>query len=112
MDRIALYRRIDERVDAMMARGLDEEVRRLLATGYPRSLPSLKSLGYKEMAASICGEIDRATALESIKQNTRRYAKRQQTWFRAEPGIVWCDVTACDAETATAMLFGLMANAL
>jgi tRNA dimethylallyltransferase len=92
LPRDALYWRIDRRVDAMIAAGLEEEVRRLLARGFSPTLTSLQSLGYKEMVAYLQGECDFQTAVEAIKQNTRRFAKRQMTWFRADPEIVWVDV--------------------
>ncbi len=99
LPRPILYERIEARVETMLAAGLDAEVRGLLAQGYSPVLGPLRSLGYKEMVSAICGEIDRATAIAQIKQNTRRFAKRQLTWFRADPHIFWIDVSALSSAT-------------
>ena len=80
-DRSALYARIDERVDAMAEAGLFDEVAALLREGVPPGCTAMQAIGYKESAAALRGEISRAEALELIKQNSRRYAKRQITWF-------------------------------
>ncbi|HZO87106.1 MAG TPA: tRNA (adenosine(37)-N6)-dimethylallyltransferase MiaA [Chthonomonadaceae bacterium] len=105
LPRPQLYARIDARVEAMLAAGLEAEVRGLLAQGVSPALSPLRSLGYKEMAAFLRGEIDRATAIERIKQETRRYAKRQLTWFRAEKRLHWVDVSALSSATvATSLL--------
>lgn len=77
-----LYERIESRCAAMVAAGLPEEVRDLLASGLPRSAPGLKSVGYAEWIPYALGERDRASAYERFVRNTRRYAKRQETWFR------------------------------
>ena len=88
-DRGDLYRRIELRVDRMMEAGLVEEVRNLLRMGYTRDLHSMQSLGYREIAAYLEGEVDLPRAVELIKMNTRRFAKRQLTWFRRDPRINW-----------------------
>lgn len=73
----------------------------LLAQGYAPNLGAMRSLGYKEMIAHLQGEWDLETAIRSIQLNTRRYAKRQQTWFHADPAIDWINVSAlCSAEVA------------
>ncbi len=96
-----LYRRIDARVDQMVRHGLEREVRNLMGRGLDASTQSLRSLGYKEMAAYLSGELDMQVAIEAIKQNTRRFAKRQLTWFRADKEIYWIDVEdKCPAEVA------------
>src|SRR5205807_1626744 len=82
--RVELYRRIDSRVREMIAGGLETEVGGLLARGLSPDLHPLRSLGYKEMIAHLRGEYDLNTAILTIQQNTRRFAKRQLTWFRAE----------------------------
>jgi tRNA dimethylallyltransferase len=87
-----LARRINTRVDRMIDLGLVQEVQGLLDKGYNVSLPPLKSLGYKEIIAYLAGEYSLEPAVEEIKRNTRRFAKRQMTWFRAEPGLIWIDV--------------------
>ena len=94
LPREQLYERIDRRVDAMMAEGLEAEARRV----YPlRHLQSLQTVGYKELFAWFDGTLTRAEAVELIKRNTRRYAKRQLTWFRRDPSIHWFPPTAFDA---------------
>jgi tRNA dimethylallyltransferase len=108
LPRPALYARIEARVDAMLAAGWIEEVRGLLAQGYSADLSPLKSLGYKEIIAHLQGGMDFETAVRDIKQNTRRFAKRQQTWFRADPLIVWCDVSAFDSATVAEQLISLI----
>jgi tRNA dimethylallyltransferase len=92
MDRASLYRRIEQRVDAMIAAGLVEEVRRLLESGYSKELNAMRSLGYKEIAACLTGEISLEEAVALLKRNTRRFAKRQLTWFRRDGRIRWLNV--------------------
>jgi tRNA dimethylallyltransferase len=89
LEREALYRRIDRRVDAMATAGLEEEVRRLLAMGYGPELRPMQSIGYSHMAAFIAGAVSREECLRTLRRDTRRFAKRQMTWFRAYPDIVW-----------------------
>ena len=83
-ERSVLYDRIEKRVDIMLEDGLENEVRELLDKGYDRKLVSMQGLGYKEMAAYIEGEISLDEAVYLIKRDTRRFAKRQLTWFRRE----------------------------
>ena len=89
VDRALLYRRIDERVERMLAAGLLKEVSTLLAAGFGRDLKSMRSIGYKEAAAHLCGELSGEETISLIKSNTRHYAKRQLTWFKADPDILW-----------------------
>ena len=89
VDRPLLYRRIDERVERMLAAGLLEEVSGLLAAGFGRDLKSMRSIGYKEAAAHLYGELSGEETIRLIKRNTRHYAKRQLTWFKADPDILW-----------------------
>ncbi|MCU0603889.1 MAG: tRNA (adenosine(37)-N6)-dimethylallyltransferase MiaA [Desulfobacterales bacterium] len=89
LEREALYRRIDRRVDAMAAAGLEGEVRRLLSMGYGPELRPMQSIGYSHMAAFIAGAVSREECLRTLRRDTRRFAKRQMTWFRAYPDIVW-----------------------
>ena len=91
MERQRLYESIDRRFDEMVARGLVEEVRRLLADGYDPAKPPLKTVGYRQIAAAARGEMTLAEAIALAKRDTRRMAKRQITWFRADPEIVWVD---------------------
>ena len=83
-----LYKRINSRVDMMIAEGLEEEARRL----YPlRHLNALNTVGYKEMFKYIDGEWTLDEAVERIKGNTRRYARKQQTWYKKDDDIAWFD---------------------
>lgn len=92
MRREALYSRIEERVDAMIAAGLVEEVAELLKRGIDTNLPSMQGLGYKEIAGYLNGKYTLEEAIDLLKKNTRRFAKRQLTWFRADKRIKWLDV--------------------
>ena len=92
-DRGELYPMIEERVEEMMERGLLEEVRGLLERGLSRT--ALQAIGYKELIGHLKGDYSLEEAVEFIKRNTRRYAKRQYTWFRKEEGLNWVDVTGC-----------------
>lgn len=89
--RAALYRRIDARVDEMLSRGLLGEVRGLLDLGYSSDLNPLRTIGYQEAIRHLRGEISYDEMVRLIKRNTRRYAKRQLTWFRRDPKNVWVD---------------------
>jgi len=89
MDKALLYDRINRRVDAMLADGLQSEVESLLARGYAPDLKSMKSIGYRHMVDLISGRLSREEALRTLKRDTRRYAKRQMTWFRSDQEIVW-----------------------
>lgn len=88
-DREKLYAQIDRRVDEMMEKGLVEEVRRLAARGLTEDCTSMKGLGYKELFPYLRGETDLAEAVRIIKRDTRHFAKRQLTWFRREPDVIW-----------------------
>ena len=86
-NREVLYDRINRRVDIMISDGLVDEVRSIMNMGYSRDLNSMQGIGYKEMIAYLEGEISLADAIDMIKQNSRRYAKRQLTWFRRDDRI-------------------------
>jgi len=102
-DRKELYRLIEDRVDEMMEAGLADEVRSVINSikehyishnkSYPCPLPSIQAIGYKEIAMELNGEISLDEAIRLIKRGTRRYAKRQFTWFKKEEGILWTDIT-------------------
>lgn len=92
-DRQQLYDRINHRVDQMMMQGLEEEARDFLPM---RNLNSLNTVGYKEMFDFFDGKISRSQAIENIKTNTRRYAKKQLTWFRSKPDYQWFDAGEAD----------------
>ncbi len=91
VERQKLYAAIDRRFDAMVAAGLISEVRALIEAGYSPERPPLSTIGYKQIAAHLRGEIALADAIAQAKQESRRLAKRQITWFRREPEIVWLD---------------------
>lgn len=92
MDRDALYRRIEDRVEIELEKGLVEETRGLLEAGYSRELTSMKSLGYRQIAGYLQGEYSYEEAVRQLKRDTRHFAKRQMTWFRKEPHIEWIDI--------------------
>ena len=91
-EREDLYRRIEKRVDQMIEAGWVEEVQALLDSGYSRNLKSMKALGYRHLASHLHGERGLAEAIERIKRDTRRFAKRQLTWFRPDAEIRWFDM--------------------
>lgn len=93
MDREQLYRRIEERIDLMMEQGLLREVRRLLDEGCKPEYISMQGLGYKEMIAYLEGKLSLPDAVTLLKRDTRRFAKRQLSWFRHMKDIHWIDVT-------------------
>lgn len=108
MERTQLYRRIDARVEAQMASGLEDETLRLLERGIPLTAPIMQALGYKEIAGWLLGSCDAAEAVRRLKRNTRRYAKRQLTWFRRDPRIAWLDVTELSPEAVAERAHAIM----
>ena len=88
-DREGLYRRIEARVDSMMEKGWLQETQDLLDRGISSRVKPMQSLGYKRLISFLAGEMDWLRAVHLIKQDTRRYAKRQITWFKADPEIHW-----------------------
>ncbi len=94
MERERLGRRISERVDRMFRDGLVEEVRGLYRSGYGPELRCLQSIGYREVGQHLANRMTEVETGVAIKHATRRYAKRQRTWFRAEPGLEWIDAEA------------------
>lgn len=108
MDRAALYARIDARVDAMVASGLLDEVERLLAAGYRDALTASQAIGYKELVPVVEGRADLTEAIAEIQRSTRRYAKRQLTWFRADPRVEWLDVTELSPGAAVEAALALL----
>jgi tRNA dimethylallyltransferase len=89
VERQELYKRINTRASAMFRDGIIEETASVLAMGYAPSVNSLNTVGYKECLSIFRGEMNRDRALELTQQNTRRYAKRQLTWFRRDARICW-----------------------
>ena len=97
LDREQLQARIDRRTERMIADGFVEEVRGLLEKGYAGSLHSMQSPGYRPLVACLAGQTDLQEAARRIKRDTRRYAKRQMTWFAAEREIIWLAPDDCFA---------------
>ncbi|WP_310828918.1 tRNA (adenosine(37)-N6)-dimethylallyltransferase MiaA [Paenibacillus pedocola] len=91
MDRKILYKRIEDRIDQMLEQGLIQEVQGLLDKGYNRSLVAMQGLGYKEIAAYLAGELTQEEAVTLLKRDTRRFAKRQLSWFRHMKEIQWIE---------------------
>lgn len=90
LDRVELYRRIDDRVDRMIAAGLVEEVQRLVARGFGFDTPAMSGLGYRQIGAYLRGEVDLDTAVQMVKNETHRFARQQYTWFRlSDSRIHW-----------------------
>ncbi len=87
--RSELYELINSRVDEMMAQGFLEEVRGLLSRGYGSHLKSMQALGYRHMVQHLLNRVELAEAVRTMKRDTRRYAKRQMTWFRGDQEIHW-----------------------
>lgn len=91
-DRQSLYERINLRVDLMLEGGLIKEVESLIGKGLTLDNPPMRAIGYKEVYSYLKGDYDYETMVESLKQNSRRYAKRQLTWFRRYDFVHWVDV--------------------
>lgn len=104
-DRALLYRRIDDRVDGMLAAGLLDEVRGLLARGCSAALKPMQSLGYRHMTAYLSGEVSLDAAVAAMKQDTRRFARRQLIWFRGDARIHWVLADGKSAEQLTDEIF-------
>ncbi|MBD3866600.1 MAG: tRNA (adenosine(37)-N6)-dimethylallyltransferase MiaA [Acidobacteria bacterium] len=92
MERTALVRRIEARVDSFFEAGLIDEVRSLLASGVPEDANAFKAIGYREVLAMLGNRLPPDQVRDEVKKNTRRYSKRQRTWFRKEPGMHWLDM--------------------
>ena len=97
-DREALYRRIEERIDAMIEMGLIEEVQGLLDYGCQPDMVSMQGLGYKEIISYLNGQCSLEEAVYILKRDTRHFAKRQLTWFRREKEVTWIDRTSFSSE--------------
>ena len=93
MDCARLYARIDQRVDQMFERGLLQEAEQIYRAGYARTLPAMQSIGYRQLFAYFDGTLSLADATMQIKQETRRFAKRQMCWFLRDARIHWFDAT-------------------
>ena len=99
-DREELYGRINRRVDILMDHGLESEIRDLLGMGISADDISMKGIGYKEMLSYMIGECDLDTAVELIKRNSRRFAKRQLTWFKKYDDMTWINLSHQSFEEA------------
>jgi tRNA dimethylallyltransferase len=93
LERSKLYQKINRRVMDMVEKGLLREVKGIIDSGYARELKAFKTVGYREMILHLSGYLAFEDAIEKIKINTRRYAKRQMTWFKKDKDIAWLDVT-------------------
>ncbi len=110
LGRARLYERIDRRITKQLEGGLVEEVRALLRRGYPPALPAMRGLGYTELLAYLDGAVTLDEAVARFRRNTRRYAKRQWTWFRADPRYRWVDVGDDPPEAVAARIHAMMSN--
>jgi tRNA dimethylallyltransferase len=107
-EREELYRRIDARVDQMIADGLEREVETLRMAGFTPPLRSQQAIGYSELHDLCEGRVDRARAIELIKRNSRHYARRQVSWYRADTTITWhTDAASVDLASLGRYLAGL-----
>ena len=97
MERKRLYERINRRVDAMIASGLVDEVRTLLGEGVYGETKAMRSLGYRHMVDFLQDRLLWDEAVRTMKRDTRRFAKRQLSWFRADREIVWCSPDEIEA---------------
>ena len=105
LPRTVLYHRIAERVSAMVAMGWVGEVEGLLKAGWDPGMPAFQAIGYRQLAQHVRGEIGLDQAVEETIRATRRYAKRQVTWFRREPDLIWFDAEDPDATTSRVLDF-------
>lgn len=96
-----LYRTIDQRASFMLAAGMVEETERALDLGYAADCPGLQGLGYKHIVQHIAGKMHYPVMEELFKRDTRRYAKRQMTWFRRDPRITWIPTNAATYDPAS-----------
>lgn len=106
-EREVLYKRIEERVDAMMAAGFLEEVREIRSRGFGPDLKSMQSLGYRHLLRHLAGGVSLEETILELKRDTRRYAKRQISWFNADSQVRWIDVheEGVTAEAVAAVIY-------
>ncbi|MFX4260777.1 tRNA (adenosine(37)-N6)-dimethylallyltransferase MiaA [Pelotomaculum propionicicum] len=100
LEREKLYKKIEQRVDRMIEAGLVDEVQRLLNRGFSPALSSMRGLGYKEIIEYLNGDMSLDQSVDILKRNTRRFAKRQMTWFRRDNRIKWLNPDQVDAPGA------------
>jgi tRNA dimethylallyltransferase len=111
-DREELYTRIAERTEAMLAAGWLAEVEALVARGYTSACSAMNSLGYRELLAYVAGRTTWSETVAAIKRETRRFAKRQLTWFRKFPHLYWLNLSALDEGTAVAVILDRLRPAM
>ncbi len=104
MNRDRLYDRINQRVDIMFTQGLVSEVSELVEAGYKNALTSMQAIGYKEVIDALEGHISIDEARDLIKLRSRRYAKRQLSWFRRDKRITWIDMDSHTTESAVDLI--------
>lgn len=104
-DRENLYNRIDKRVDIMIDSGLVDEVRSLLNSGATSAHTSMQAIGYKEIVEYLSGNVSLEEAVQTLKRDSRHYAKRQLTWFRRNKDVLWIDLDKTDNPTDKCMEF-------
>jgi len=109
LPRPQLYRRIDERVEAMIELGLEEEVKRLVAAGYGFDLPATSGVGYGQFAPYLAGRATLAEVVQAVKRATRRFVRHQSNWFRLDdPRIHWLDAAADPFPAALELLVAFL----
>ena len=104
MAREALYAALDQRVDRMLSMGLLDEARGLLDAGFGPDLPSMQGIGYRHLTPVLAGRIRLTDAVIAMKRDTRRYARRQWTWFGREPGVIWLRIESSGLAPALAQM--------
>lgn len=104
LERQHLYERINKRVDAMISAGWLDEVQKLLAEGVPKNSQALQGLGYRQLVDYLDGAESWERTVERIKRDTRHFAKRQLTWFRHDPNVIWVNKDGKDEEDVIAEL--------
>jgi len=97
-----LYRRIEQRIDQMVAAGMIEEVKRLLGRGYSEQTPAMQGLGYRHLRNYLHGGTPLEVELQRWKRDTKRFAKRQETWFKADAAVTWFDLKEDEPAKKTA----------
>jgi tRNA dimethylallyltransferase len=107
-----IYRRIDRRAQEMLRSGMIEETKRLLSEGLSETAEAFKGIGYRDILDYIAGKIDRKELEECLKRDTRRYAKRQLTWFRKDKRINWIDLkeSSFSAENTARIILKMVHN--
>lgn len=97
-EREDLYEKIESRIDVMLSQGLVEEAKGLIAKGFEESFAVKESIGYQEIKEYLNGRLSLEDSVKLLKQNSRRFAKRQMTWFRGEKGVKWVEVKKGESE--------------